>query len=407
MDADAGPAARAGDDGAGLGECGEGAVGVAVEEHLPRARGHEETGARGRLLSAEDPERLVEVFESAVCAGAEKDLVDFDVFGNDLSDGSGVVDEMRTRYGRLQVGDVELEQALIFGVVVGADLFPVLFSVVGFQEVPGRLVRGEDAGFGAALDGHIGDGEPSGHGEVCHGLSQEFDGPVGGAVGADGTDEVEHEILRGAEVRHSAGGQHLPCLGDHHPGLTEGHGDGDVGGSHSGGESAERASGDGMGVGADDHVTGADVFLAGDIVGDAAAYVGENGAGALAEIAKKGVVVGELGAGTGTGVIQERDGPLGRGEFFQSHLGHLSHGERSGTVLHVRQIDAQRRELVRFHVFPSVCGEDFLRDGFTHVQSPIGLLTFQQAASFAAGRFYYRGVVCLCQGRRGARMGSG
>ena len=63
------------------------------------------------------------------------------------------------------------------------------------QVGPGDGVHGEDAVFGAGLNGHVGDAQPVIHGQGGHTVPAVFQTLVQGAVHADQADQVEDDIL--------------------------------------------------------------------------------------------------------------------------------------------------------------------------------------------------------------------
>ncbi len=78
------------------------------------------------------------------------------------------------------------------------------------------------------------------------------------------------------------------------PGLAQAEGRRHIRGAHAGGEGAQAAGSDGVGISADNDIAGAGEFLGHDLVADAFTDVKKDGAVVLGELAKEGVVAGKL-----------------------------------------------------------------------------------------------------------------
>ena len=138
----------------------------------------------------------------------------------------------------------------------GFPLLALRGELPPLQVLEGRLVGGNEAGPGSALDGHVAHGHAALHRELPHGLAAVFDHVPYPATGPDTIQDAEHEVL-GRDV-----GGKLALDGDGHglrAALRERLGGEDVldlAGSNAEGERAERAVGGGVGVAADDHEPG-------------------------------------------------------------------------------------------------------------------------------------------------------
>ena len=194
----------------------------------------------------------------------------------------------------------------------------------------------------------------------------ELEGAVGGAAGADGADEMEHQVFGVDAPGELAGEDDLPGGRHAQPGLAEGHGHGDVGRAHACGEGAQGAAGAGMGIGADGDLAGAHVVLGRQDVADATADFGEDGPRPGSELAQEQVVVRELAAGAGRRVVEEDDAAVGAGELLDAELLDLADRQRPRAVLHVGPIDADDDVVVGRDAASGVLAEDLLGHRLAH-----------------------------------------
>ena len=164
---------------------------------------------------------------------------------------------MRKCHGGLDLGQVDLDDLVVNCVLV--CLVDNRLAVAVFcHECQRLVVHLEDAVLCAGLDRHVGHGETVAHGQGCHTFAGEFHRAVQCAVYADLADDVQDHVLAG-DVRVQLaledkldGRRHLePCLADRHAARH-------VGRADAGRECAQCAVGAGVGVCADDNVTGND-----------------------------------------------------------------------------------------------------------------------------------------------------
>ena len=129
------------------------------------------------------------------------------------------------------------------------------------QVVQAELVDREDAVLGAGLDRHVRDREAVVHREVLDAGTGELERLVTRAVDADETDEVEDQVLARDPLLRLALDDDLDRARNLEPGLARAHAGGHVRRTDARRERAHGAVGAGMGVRADDAVTGCDESL--------------------------------------------------------------------------------------------------------------------------------------------------
>jgi hypothetical protein len=283
--------------------------GARVEQGLPVAGvlglgldvgaggGDIELDAGGDLLALDDGRGLGDVGEAGVDAAHEVGLVDHHGAALHLGDGGHRFDMVWAGDMGGDGGEVEGELDGVRGVVVGLESsgVPAVDLVAGVgalgsavacagpggsgevvgpreQGVAEDLIEGEDAGEGAPLGGHVGDGEAVVHGEAGDTVADELDGVVEDLVLVEQAAEGDDDILADDAGPEAAGecaagdGWHLP------PGLSCGPEAGGVGADDWGAEGGDGAVHVGVRVGADDHRAGDGVALLDhDLVGDAGA----------------------------------------------------------------------------------------------------------------------------------------
>ena len=125
-------------------------------------------------------------------------------------------------------------------------------EVAPFHVGEGGVIRGDEAGAGAALDGHVADGHAAFHREGTDDIAAVLDDVADSAGDTDAVDDGEDDILGGDAGmefavdfdRHGAGFRLREGLGGEHV-L-------DLAGADAEGERAERAMGGGVAIAADD-----------------------------------------------------------------------------------------------------------------------------------------------------------
>ena len=253
MAAQAGAAGGGGDGTAGLDKGGHVAQVDAVLEDLLGGGDDDAADVIGNLLALQDLGGDGHVFQTAVGAGADDDLVDLDVLH--LGDGTGVLGQVGVSHGGLDLAEVNFNGADVLCIGICLVSSPGTVHTT-FHVSNGGLVHREDAVLGTGLDGHVGNAQTVVHGQGGNALTAVLQALVQRAVHADHADQVEDHVLAADTGLQLAGQVDLDGLGDLEPGLAGGHTGCHVGGTHAGGESAQCAVGAGVGVSADDAVTG-------------------------------------------------------------------------------------------------------------------------------------------------------
>ena len=193
------------------------------------------------------------VRQLTIGAGADDNLVD----GNFRAVGGrmGVFRQVRPRHGAVHCGQVNVDGTLVLGIGIGLHRRPGTGDAA-FHIGAGYIIHGENAVFGTGLDGHIADGQPVIDGQLRNAGAGKFQRLIPGAVHTDHADEGENHILAGDEGTKLAGEVDANGGGNLEPRLASRHGRTHIGGADAGGKRAQRAIGAGMGIGADDGLTG-------------------------------------------------------------------------------------------------------------------------------------------------------
>ncbi|GJC96846.1 flp pilus assembly protein TadG [Colletotrichum higginsianum] len=317
--------------------------------------GLDETGARNDhgaldvgsdLLALDDVGGGAQVLDAGICAGADEDLVDDDIFhggsggqahvlkhpaaggllvlsgeslgvGDTAGNGDDVLGTRAPGDGGDDVLAVDEDVDVVLGVGVGLQRLPVLDGAVPLVRVvlggqgtvlevlEGDVVGGDHTGSRATLDGHVADRHAGLHAEAADDGAAELDDGAGAAGGADLANGVQDDVL-GAD----AGGQlavdlypHvLAPLGDQALGGQDVL---DLAGADAEGQGTEGAVGRGVAVTAHDGGAGQSEALFGaDDVDDTLSLVAkaEVGEAKVLDVLLKGhaldsgVVLGDEGA---------------------------------------------------------------------------------------------------------------
>ena len=367
MTAQAGAAGGSGDGTAGGDEDLGQALGDALHIHLLGGGDDDATDTVGYFSALQDLGGDAHIRYAAVGAGADDHLVDGHTL--DLVHGLGVGGEVRQRDGGLEGGQVDGHFPFVLGVGVGlVDLHGTGEATI--DVVQGLFVHGENAVLAACLDGHVGDGEAVVHGQLGDTLTRKLDGLIKCAVHADHTDEVEDHVLTAdvlVKLAHQVdldGGGHLE------PVLARDHAGGHVGGANTRGEGTQRAVGAGVGVCADDTITGADDTLFGKqgVLDAHLTHVVEVGDVMLfREIACGSAQLGGFDVLTG-GVVVEDDGDLVFVEHaVKARLFKNVDSDGGGDVVAEDNIQLGLDEVAGFYrIQACVSGEDLLCHGHAH-----------------------------------------
>ena len=146
----------------------------------------------------------------------------------------------RERHHGLQLRQVNLHLALVFGIGVGGKCARRLRPM--FRKVrPAGVIHGKDAVLRAGLYGHVGDGEAVVHAERGDAVARELERLVSRAGHSDHADQAEHDVLAADPAARSVA-QHDLDRGRHpEPGLACRHPRRGVRRTDASGERAKRA----------------------------------------------------------------------------------------------------------------------------------------------------------------------
>mmetsp|Transcript_36911 Transcript_36911/g.80800 ORF Transcript_36911/g.80800 Transcript_36911/m.80800 type:complete len:267 (-) Transcript_36911:450-1250(-) len=136
----------------------------------------------------------------------------------------GILRRRTPRNGRCNVGGINNDRLIVDCTIIGLERVPVLDCGIplgpggthgpSLEVFVGRFVGCDDARTGTGLDGHVGDGHPSLHGERGDGIAGEFNGGAGSASGPDNTTNMKNDILTGNSLPQPPihPNQHIPSL---------------------------------------------------------------------------------------------------------------------------------------------------------------------------------------------------
>ena len=275
-----------------------------VQHNLLGGRKHDAAYTLCHFASLENFGGLFDILQPAIGAGADDHLLDGHALH--LVHGAGVGRQMWQSHGRTQLVQVNDHLALVHGVGVRLKGLPRPGDPA-IEVGSGHIVHGKNSVFAACLDSHVGNGEAVIHGQLLHTLAAKLQRLVQGAVHTDFTDKVEHHIFAG-HIRPELslqgdldGGGHLE------PGQSSGHSRSHIGRAYASGKSAQGTVGAGVGVSADDGLTGGDQALLGQqgMLHAHLAHVIEVGnVKALGKLSGLGAQLGRLNVLAGGGVVQ-------------------------------------------------------------------------------------------------------
>eukprot|EP00053_Salpingoeca_punica_P020385 m.211399 g.211399 ORF g.211399 m.211399 type:complete len:843 (+) comp18318_c0_seq1:197-2725(+) len=264
--------------------------------------------------------------------------------------GEGAVDV------RLQRAEVNLDDLVVRGVLVGREQLLVLGGQVGNAGAVGLLQvgthalgEGEDGGGGANLRTHVADGGHARAGEAADARAKVLDDGAGAALDGEDAGELEDDVLgRGPALElalevdaNDLGALELPGQASHHV-------DG-VSAADADAEAAEAAAVRGVAVCADDEGAGEGVVLQDDLVDDAAAGLPEanavlgRGGGQevvdlLVLLVGAGQILGRAELGLDQMVAVHR---AGHSNARQARGDELQHSHLRGGVLHGHAVRAE------------------------------------------------------------------
>ena len=324
------------------------------------------------LAVLEDRRGDAQVFDAAVGARADVDLVEADV--RRRGDGVHVLRAVGEGHLGFELADVPVVDGGVGGVGVAEDRLHGELGRMLLQVPGGGGVGGDEAVLAPRLDGHVGHGHAGVHGQGVDGVARPLHGHVAGAVDAQLLDGVQDEVLAGDPGRGLAVHDDLQRLRHLEPDQARGGGDGGVGGADAGAEAAEGAVGHGVGVGADDHHAGGDQpLLREQGVFDAAA--------AHLEVVLHAVLAGEVAGGLGElggpgvfggdKVVVDQGDAAGIPDPADAELFELGDRQGGRALVHHQQIHLDLDQVRRLHLrLAGVAGQDFGGGGHTHLRGP-------------------------------------
>ena len=174
------------------------------------------------LVAFEDVGCNLQVFQPAVGAGADDDLVDLDVAEG--TDDLGIFRQMRESDDGFQFGQVDFHSPAVMSIFVGRDDVVAIGDAALFIG-HGLFIDGENAVLGTGFDSHVGNGEAVGHIQGGNAFASKFQGLVEGAVDTDHANKGQHDVFPGNVVGFGARQVDVDGIGDLEPGLARRHGD--------------------------------------------------------------------------------------------------------------------------------------------------------------------------------------
>ena len=158
------------------------------------------------------------------------------------------------------------------------------------------------------------------------------------------------------------------------PGLTAGHGCGNVGGAHAGGEGAQRAVSAGVRVGADDQVTRQHQSLLRQqrvLNAHRAHIVVVRQLLGTGEIAHHFALFGRLDVLVGYKVVGDQHHPASVKDFSYPDALELTDGNGRSDIVGQHQVHRDTDQLAGEHLFQAgVGGQDFFSQGHSHLHPP-------------------------------------
>ena len=277
---------------------------------------------------------------------------------------------MRTGRQRYEGIEIQLDDAVVNGVVIGGEGNEIFFPALRFQKGSRHFVRREDGGRCPQLRAHIGDGGPLRHGKVGDGGAAPFNNTADAAFDRKDLQQFQTHILGGNVWRQFAGTMHFDHFrhGDVVSAAAHGHGHIHAPGAH--GQHTEAAAGGGVTVGADEGLTGNAEPLQMHLMADAVAGTGKPDPVFFRHALNVAVVIGVFKAALQGVMVDIGNAPL-RFHAVDAHGFKFQIRHGSGGVLSQGLIDAETDLLPGDH-FPGneMRRDDFLSQCFRHLFSP-------------------------------------
>ena len=194
------------------------------------------------------------------------------------TDAIGAVRAVRPVDERLQRVEIDLDDLVVEGAVIAAQVLGDLVGSVGDGLAPGRLqvlsevvVVSEHAAGGTDLGAHVANGGLAGGTDAVSARAVVLHDGAGAALDGEHTSDLEDDVLRRRPAREGAGQLDADDLRPAHVEGEAGHHVDRVGAADTNGDHTQPAGVGGVAVGADHHAAGEGVVLEHDLVDDAAA----------------------------------------------------------------------------------------------------------------------------------------
>ena len=336
----------------------------ALLEDPLRGRDHDAAYALGHATPAQHGRRRAHVLDAAVGARADDRLVDGDVAA--LLHRVRVAGEVRPGNARLDVSGVDLVDMHVLGIRVGVVLHRRTLAAIPH---PGtrHVVRFDDAGLAACLDGHVAHRHAALHGETLDGRAGELHRLVERTVHANHADDVQDDVLARGTLGQLAFHLEAQRLRHLEPGAARGEAHARVGGAHARGEGPERAVGAGVRVGTDHEVAEDDGARLGEqrVLDAGAALLPVVGDMLLVgEVAHLLGLLGALDVLVGRVVVGHEAHAVGVEDLLGPQLAKDVDGDGRGDVVGEHEVEVALHELPRPHlVQPRMRRQDLLRHG--------------------------------------------
>ena len=328
-------------------------------QHLLGAGADDQAHVRVHGLALQDASHAHHIGIRRVGAGADEHLIhlDFAAFLDSLHD----VGHVGLGHQGLQGGKVDLDDLVVGGIRVGLEFRPVGLAALGLEERAGHVIRREDGGGRAQLRAHVGDGGALRDGQRGNALADVLHHLAHAALDSQPAQDLQDDILGRHAVLQLAGQLDAHDLGAAQIIRAAAHGHRHVQAARADGQHTDAAAGGGMGIAAQQGVSGHADALQLHLMADAVAGLGAPDAVLLRHGLDILVVVRVFEAGLQGVVVNIGDRLLGL-HPIHAHGLELQIGHGAGGILGEGLVDADGN-LRAGHEFAGqqVRGEDLLR----------------------------------------------
>ena len=267
---------------------------------------------------------------------------------------------------RLQSGQVNVDDPVVFGVGIAGEGNIVRFPALGSQEAISHFVRGEDGSGSAQLSTHVGNGGALGDRQGGDAGAAPLDDGAHAALDGQDPEKFQRDILGGDIGTELAGQVDLEHLGHIDVVSTAAHGHGHIHAAGAEGQHTQTAAGGGVAVGADEGLAGLAEPLQVDLVADAVAGTGEVHAVLGGHGLQVTVVVGVFVTALEGVMVHIGYAQLGL-DLGDAHGLKFQVGHGAGGVLGQSLVDLQGDLTAHGHIAcHQMGGDDLLRDSLTH-----------------------------------------